>query len=346
MARLTGAATLIGFDLHSVVNTAIALGASDKMLVESIEWSENAEELRQNPIGSGLLMDSASQRGAVSPTVSFNGKPGYNDPYMAVLSQLFGTEGLSATGGGFYNHSFIVNETRNGRWGVLAGQTTTTGVEEILGCTVTALTITAENPPNYVDFAVEMLANQIVYDSSTNTTATMANLTVANDLRIVVKDTDEFQINAQGGSALSASDQVDIESAVIEFTFDQEHVREIKDEAGNGEPRSTGSPPFGCTLTVTFRSLEDFTWLNAHQDGTEYKAKLNITDSSDSNYFFRVDLPRLLIVESPSRPIGNAGDNPLTVVFKGLVASSNPTGMSSRYPMIVVKNNKSTAYNA
>lgn len=344
MARLTGAATLIGFKLHSVLGDAIAVGANDKLLVESIDVNENAEELRQNPIGSGLLMDSESRRGATSPSVTFNGKPGYNDAFIPILKQLFGTEGLSAVGGGYHNHSFIVNETRNSNWGVLAIQPTTTGVQELPGCTVAGLTITADNPPNYVDFAVDLLANKQTLNSVVNTTVTMASLTVANEKRIVVKDTDEFQINAQGGAALSASDQVDIQSAVISLLFPQEHVREIKDEAGNGEPRATGSPPFEATLTVTFRSLEDFTWFTAHQAGTEYKARLNVTDDADTNYAFRVDLPRLKIVESPSRPIANAGDNEFTVTFKGLVASAAPSGMGSRYPMIVVRNNRATAY--
>jgi hypothetical protein len=230
---------------------------------------------------------------------------------------------------------------------VAAGRTTSDEVEEIVGNTVTGLTLLAESPPNYVDVAVELLANKINYDSVVNTDVTMDAITVANSQRIVIKPEDEFRINAQAGGALSSGDIYNIESVTITASYEQEHVREIKGEAGNGEPRATGSPPLAFELTVQFRGLADLSWFEAHQDGDEYKMQLVITGPIAGGavpYLFRYDIPRAKIVVPPSHPIGNAGDNPLTVTFKGFVASTNPTGMASRYPMVVVVNTKSTEY--
>lgn len=347
MATITGAQNIIGVALHSIVDEAIELGAGDGILVESIDFSENAEELRQNPIGSGLLMDAEGQRGATSPSASLNGKPGYNDAYMALIKQFWGTETVVAGASGSYVHSFTVNETRNSNWAVLAAKTTSADVEELPGGTITSLTVTGESPPNYLDLAIEMLCNQVVYDSSVNTAATMANVDVENSTRIVIKDSDTFLINAQAGGALSGGDLAAIESITINAVYDQEFVREIKGAAGNGEPRATGSPPLAFDMTVQFRGLADLAWMEAAQDGDEFKAQLLVTGPIIGGavpYSFRYDLPRLKLVTSPQHPISNAGDNPLTVSFKCFVATAAPTGMASRYPMVVVVNDRSTPF--
>jgi len=61
------------------------------------------------------------------------------------------------------------------------------------------------------------------------------------------------------------------------------------------------------------------------------------------NYTAAFYFPKLKVVESPQYELSDPGINPLTVVFKGLAADANPTGMDSVYPYAEFINERSTA---
>lgn len=351
MGSITGSKAVIGLKLGSTFGTAVAIGAGDKMEVEDFTRTEGTEELTKNSIGSGLSMATDAKRGATTPTVGFTKVGGYNDAGMVALAQMFGGASAALISTGAYQHSIIFNETANQKFATIAfqGASAVAGSFEYPSAALTEATIAAENPPNWVTVAMQGLANEEKLDSSANTYLTLNGATVADPEPIVVKPSDEFLINAQGGAGLaSPANRVNIVSASFNPRRPQELVREIKGSAGNAQPVATADLPFQAELTVQFRSLEDLTWFEGHQDGDEYKARFVVEGpqigASGVNYRFEYNLPRLVIVSSPDFGLSSPGNNPLTVVFKCLAASANPTGMISVYPYFLLRNARATSF--
>jgi len=344
MGSITGAATVIGFKKSTTWGTETVVGSGDKLEVESLSQSENAEELTANPIGAGTSMATESRRGAKAPSMEVETLMGYENAGLAVVGQFFGTDTV-ATEVGNYLHSFIFNETRNSTYLTAAFQahSAVAGSMVFPSAVCTRLAVTADNPPNYVRMSFDLLGNEQKLDSSSNTYTTLNSATVDNAQKIVIQPLDEFWINAQAGAALAAGDKKNIVSAEFELSYDQGFIAEIKGATGNGTPVAVGDPPFQGTLTVRFKSLEDFTYFTAAQAGTEYKAQLNITDDT-SPYRVRFYFPRLKIVEDPQYDLTTTATNEHVVTFKCLAASSNPTGMISTKPFWVVKNTNSAAF--
>ena len=344
MGSITGAATVIGFKKSTTWGTETVVGTGDKLEVESLSQSENAEELTANPIGAGTSMATESRRGAKAPSMEVETLMGYENAGLAVVGQFFGTDTV-ATEVGNYLHSFIFNETRNATYLTAAFQahSAVAGSMVFPSAVCTRLAVTADNPPNYVRMSFDLLGNEQKLDSSSNTYTTLNSATVDNAQKIVIQPLDEFWINAQAGGALAAGDKKNIVSAEFELSYDQGFIAEIKGATGNGTPVAVGDPPFQGTLTVRFKSLEDFTYFTAAQAGTEYKAQLNITDDT-SPYRVRFYFPRLKIVEDPQYDLTTTATNEHVVTFKCLAASSNPTGMISTKPFWVVKNTNSAAF--
>jgi hypothetical protein len=355
MAAITGANSKIGVALGNsngsspYWGTAYVAGAEDKFEVESLSYDENTETLQANPIGSGSEMINEAQKGGTSPTVTAPHIEQYEGPSMELECLLFGANSaapmLMATGA--YCHSILHTATRPEIYATVGWQTSDATAQEMPSALPSRISITAANPPAYVMKDVELLGDQI-RTATVNTETALDSCTLEDTKRVVVKTTDSFLINAQGGDALAASDKVDITSIEIVYDRPLEHVREIRaaSSAANGKPRLSGSPPFGCTVTVTLRSMADLTYFTAQAAGTEYKASLTITGDliTGSTYYSIVrNFPRMKIIQFPSYDLNNAGENPLTLVFTCLEAATAPTGMISTKPYTLVTNTRATA---
>lgn len=345
MAQLDGANVFIGAKVATTFGTATAIGANDKLEVESLSVSEGTQELTANPIGSGDSMANESQRGVALPTVSWSKKLNFGGADKVCLAQMMGTANVTGPGtGGYYHHSILFNETANSKYITHALLATTASAIELASTVGVKATITAQEPPNYVDFAMDFIGNSYTVLSSTNTAATVVNATVQDTERIVIQPASTFRINTQSGGALASGDAVAITGLVFELGRPQEMVREIKGSAGLGSPRSSGEIPFNAQLTVTFRNLADVNLILDHQAGKEYKCDFKVTSGSTANKFFEFSIPRMKIVQAPQWDLGSAGNNPFTVVFKVLVASAAPTGMADVYPYFREANSRSSAY--
>lgn len=348
MASITGSSTVIILKLGSTFATAVAGGAGDQITVDSLNHDTNPTELRVNPIGSGLDMDQESETGNTSPTVQFDKVCGYDDAANVAEALFWGTATSTLQGASARCHSMTYNATRFTKFITAAFHGHSAGTYEYVSCTPRTFTVTAQNPKDYVRMSMELLANQRVINSSTNTTATLATATLANSKRVVCKASDEFLINAQAGGALTTvTDRIAITSFVAEYTYDIQHVYEIKGSSGNAIPVANGSPPLTVTLTITLRNQSDFAWFTAQDAGTEYKANLTITGdviAGSISYQVVRYFPRLKIIQDPQYDLTTVAENPLTVVFKGLVASSVPTGMISVYPHTTLINTKVANY--
>lgn len=351
MTQKTGSASTIIAKKGSTFGTAVAASTGDKMIVEGLTRTENTAELSTTGIGSGLDMVNDKQTGAVSPTITINKNDFYDDAGEFLEALFFGGASVINMGSGGYSHSFLYNATRNAAFATVAFDGMTS-VFEYPSCTPTKLSISADNPPNYVKKTIELLGNKLVTSAAggnVNTAATLAAATVTDQRKIIVKPEDAFWINNRtGGDVVSTGTAIAIKSIKIDLAVPAQYVPEIKNSAGNGQPVLNGSPTFTGQVTIELKNLQDLTWFQAQANGTEYKAALVITDTTligGSIYYKKTyNFPFLKVIKDVAYDLNTTAENPATIVFDCIAATTAPTGMISTLPHVITQNTKSSAY--
>lgn len=337
MTAITGGKTVIGISINSVIDSCVAAGAGEKVLVKSLNHGRNSTELTTNPIGGGLFMTQDSDVGSILPSFSINKDMKYDDKAIGLLAQMLGTENVTAWGGPncLSVHSLLFNETLNTNYANVAFHGSSATVYEYLNAAVKSAKFTLK-PNQYLDATFDCIATNRKTSSTTNTPETLVAATEPTSAKmVVVRPTHYVRINAQAGGALANSDAVAVVEANIEYSRDQECVEEIRGADGNSAPRATAL--FATTLSVTLKNQTDFTWIAAYEAGTEYKADCVVTDSTTTKEYNFV-FPRLKIVAEPKYDITDDGENQVSITFKGLVAASKPTGMIHAYPYARIVN--------
>jgi hypothetical protein len=349
MGAIKGSQKIIAMGLAGTFGTPVALATGKRLEVESFSASENTEELTSNSIGSGLLMQTNSERGSISPTVDIEMHAGYEDAGVEAVAQFFGDCSVSSVVAGAHAHLFKVNEDFNEEFLTVAEQLTDTKSAEYPSCVATSLNFSIV-PNDYVGLSINLLANLQNLDSAVNNVAQLDLTTVASSVRVVARPGDTFRINAIGGGALAAGDVVDITDAQIELSKPQEQVHEIRGEDGNGIPDSSEGMPLEATITITRKNQPDIDFMEAHQDGDEFKADVKITGpiiTGSTPYAYELYFPRLRVVDPVDNAASSAGRNSETIVFKALaVVGALPTGMLNKYPYARIVNAKATKYAA
>lgn len=347
MVARSGANTFIGAKLHATFDSYTAATTGEKLEVESLDHTENSEVLEQNPIGGGLIMQNDAQKGGTSPTVSFPKIVRYDDQGIALITQMMGNESVMNLSGGAYVHTIFESETLNQNWATLAFHTDSASIAEYKNGAVTEVTLTG-NTNDYLRAQYNILASDKLITGTVNSASGLTSVTLPTNSPVaIVRSTDKVRINAQAGGALADGDVVNMTQFEARISRPQEHIDEIRNASGNGQPRGAGL--FEVMLTVTLRTKLDDTWFTAFKAGTEYKADVNVTGTTiggGNSYLIQLNLPRLKIVEEPSASISNVGENEMTVVFRSLVATAAPTGMLRVYPYFRVINTRSTVYKA
>jgi hypothetical protein len=350
MAAITGAKKVIALGgLGSTFGTAQALGAGDRMEVESFNDSENTTELTANPIGAGTVMQTTSERGETAPSANIEMLAGYNDAGVNAIAQFYGTDTVSTLATGVYQHRFTIDEDFNEHWLTLAHLATSDEVIEYPSCAATRLGFTA-NPNDFLRLAIDLLGNDQITDQGDveNDDTDLAATTIADPTRVVVRPVNSVLINEASDGALdSMTDCHAVTSLVIEKLKPQEFVQEIRCADGNSEPESAEGIPFQATVTLNFKNMESLDWIDAHKDGTEFKLSFevlgpNITPGNP--YAYRIFIPRFKVIAPVDAPTNSAGRNAMSVVGTVLKAASNPTGMADSYPYMEIVNARATAY--
>lgn len=349
MTQKTGSASTIIAKKATTFGTAVAASTGDKMIVEGLTRTENTAELSTTGIGSGLDMQNDKQTGAVAPVISINKNDFYDDSAEFLEALFFGGASVINMGSGGYSHSFLYNATRNAAFATVAFDGLTS-VFEYPSCTPTKLSLSGDNPPNYFKKTIEMLGNKRVTSAlggNVNTVALLAASTISDNSKIVIKPEDYFIINNQTGTDVSNGTIIPIKSIKIDLAVPAQYVPEIKGSAGNGQPVLNGNPTFTGTITIELKNLQDLTWFDAQDGAKEYKAALVITGNLiggsiyyKKQYFF----PRLKVIKDPAYDLNTTAENPSTIVFDCIAATSNPTGMISTLPYVTLQNTKSSAY--
>jgi len=346
MAPITGKETLVGLKMATTYGTAVAV---DKLIAcDSFTQSKNVEKLMRSPLGLNKIFDTNVQQGRSSPTVGGTVKVGFQNNIEYLIAQFFGsatTPSETTPSQADYLSQLTFNSTLNAKYLTMAMKDTTTETLEFPAVGLDSMTFTII-PNQYLNMDFTGMANIRNLASATNTTAVLGALSAPSENEIVVRESDEFLINAQaGGTLTTVTDRKIIEQAVVSFTKPQESIPLIKGSSGNGEPTSTGN--YTCTLTITYNTLEDHTWYTAADAGTEYKARFQFTGAqigSGVNQRFSMFFPRLQIIDDPEYTATTPGNNKHVVTYTVMQATANPTGMSSTNPYVEYVNGISVAY--
>lgn len=352
MGAISGANTTIALKLGSTFGTASAVSTGDK-LIGKLSRNENVTILERTTIGSGDIMKFDAARGKVSPSGTIETELGYNDASVAVMRQFFGAISTVA-GASIGIHSIYVNETANNRFATIDAIPLTGSVIEYPSAAFTGLNLSFDSPADYMHIAADFLANAELTSGTTNSAATVDATTLGSTYPVVVQTTDEFLINAQSGVALTTSThRLNIQSATFSFQRPQEHIFEARGTAGNSAPVVSGEVPLIGTVTLQLKELDDqafYFWQQmASSTAGFFKASFTITDTSTaiSGAVYRqlvINLPALKLTGSVDWGVQSAGRNAPSITLDMFVATTNPTGMIDRYPYIIIRNEKLTAY--
>jgi len=346
MAIVSGAGTNAIIQIASTWGTAVDGGAGDKLAAE-ITPNFNVEELIRRQIGSGVHMTQQAVVGNFKPTVSLAMDGGYRNTMDVLIAQFFGTAGApSETTGGQadYLHTITFNTTLNAKYVTLAYDTSSTTVMEFPTCAVRSINFSLDDPPGILAFTAELLANTAVTTSTTNSNADLAAATATDTEVIAYALEDTFRINASSGGSLGGGDQYNITGYNLTLTRPQEIFGEIKGATGNSAPLATGL--FEGELTLNVASLADHTRFTEWAASTAQKCSLNIQGTqigSGVNKAITINIPKMVLVTEPQYNLTSEGVNPLTLTYKIIAATANPTGMSSTYPYVTMVNGLSTS---
>lgn len=350
MAYLSGINTKAALKLNPAATawgTAGAVGAGD-LCAATYTPNNSVQELMSSPIGSGRQMATDAEAGQIDYGFTLAGEATYQSGLDRVLAQFFGTSGAptEVTGGqGDYRHRMTLNSTWNANRCTYAIQSSSAAVHEYPSAVFNSLTISSTSPKTFLNFSASALADTVLFSGTTNNWAAIDACTITDSEYIKVAASDNFWINAQGGGALSSGDILGITDYQIVLNKPQSTPKEIDGTSAVSAPVVDGM--IDGTLTVTVRGSTDNTYMTAWSAGTEYKCLFKVigtTISAGTPKSLTVYCPRMKLIEMPGYSVTDPGTNPLTLVFKLMAASANPTGMNSTLPYIELVNTKSGAY--
>ena len=350
VTRITGTQTKAIFKLGTqatAYGTAVAGGTGDRIR-GTITPSYQSQELTKNPIGSGLTMQDDVIKGRLTPTVQMTMDAGFQNGADRLAAQFFSTSSTPAeqnVGEGDYMHRFTMNVTPNNIFGTFAYELTTAKVAELPSCAVRSFSTSFGGTNELVQISAELLGNDLVLDSATNTNATIAAATTVDTECVIVKLEDQFLINAQSGDALDSGDQYNIVSYNRSLSRPQDFSGQVKGSAGN--PMPLAGELISGTLDVTIEALDDITKFESWEAGDTFKCALIIEGSaiaSGDNRTWAEYTPRIKLVQAPQYNVTDSGYNEVSLSFMILQASANPTGMSSTLPYVEITNTKTTNY--
>lgn len=346
MASKSGANSNAIYKIATTWGTAVTGGAGNKLRAE-ITPNFNVDEVIARQVGTGRIMADAAIIGNYKPTYSLAMDGGYRNCMDNIIAQFLGTAGAptEVTGGqGDYKHTITMNTTLNAKYGTLAFDTSSATVQEAPTTATRSITLEASDAPGLLNFSAELIANTALITGTTNTNGSMASATITDTEMIAFGTDDDFRINLNSGGSLASGDRLAITSWKLTLTRPQESVSEIRGVAGNASPIEQGLVE--GTLTITTRELVDHTYFTYWAAGTYLKCSLNIQGTqigSGTNKGITSYIPKMLLVKEPQYAITSPGVNGVTMEFRIVVASSNPTGMSSTYPYFEITNALSTS---
>lgn len=337
----TGSQTPIVVTKATTWGTAVQGGAGSRLVGFKVSPKAGKTALTPNAIGTGTDMYDHIDAGPEKPSITLSdGDERFDGPAQLIEATFFGGASVVAQASGTYCHSFIYNQTRDAAFVTIAVQGMNGSVIEHATCMPSKIS-TSVKVGDYVKKTIELLSSDEKITGTTNTAVTMAGTTAPTTKKAIAQKSDKFRINS-GAWALSDLDVIPFLQADIEISDDIDHNIQIANSDLNGIPTRKGNPPFKGSLKITFAKQDTWKWREALDAGTEFKADIVITSSNYAGgtvpYSEAYRFPRLKLVTDIDWSVAEASDNPVTVTFEALAATSIPAGMCSKMPEKMIVN--------
>jgi len=350
ITRITGTQTRAIYKLGTTgtaFGTAVAGGANDRIR-GNISTSFQSQELMKNPIGSGLIMLDDVIAGRMTPSITITGDVGFRSGADRIAAQFFGTSSVGSEitpAQADYLHKLSMNAVANSVYGTIAYEMTTAKVGELPSCACKSFSTSFGDTDEIVQFSAEFMGDSFNTTSVTNTNATIGSATMTDSECVIVKTADDFWLNVESAGALSSGDQYNIVSYSRVLNRPQAFSGQVRGTSGNTAPLA--DEIIDGTVSITIEALDDVTKFDSWLAGTFFKCKLNIEGTqigTGSNKTWTEWTPRMKLIQAPKYDITDAGYNTVSMEFKILEASANPTGMDFKLPYVSIINGRSTTY--
>lgn len=328
----TGRELIVGLKKASTWHTPVACGANDGLLIlsDNIKLNTPSE-----------LDDSAGQEWIFQADEGVQDNKGSLEAYMryegfdVALALIMGTAGVPTQQGATaaYANTYGQASSIFGNFATLAQKKLTNKIWEFPSIKLHGFKLSAQmNKP--VKISVDGIADILDRGSSTNTVATMANVTYPDVLhRIIMNKDTVVRVNDQSDAALDSGDAVYPTS--IDFSFNRPmDAQPVAGQDGVDEPIDNGFPAITCTMKFPRYNTANDAFFSDWDAFTSKKMDILFQGPliADTYYYtFKLSMPHVK-VNNPAAPVSGAGKIPFSVSFDILAAQAAPTGMTHTTP--------------
>lgn len=320
----TGTEIIAGFKKASAWATPVVLGAGDGILILNEGMEGSPEILNDESLGNPFLactdLGNITDEGDIECNLKYEG-------LLTVIACAMGLAGVPSLLTNGYEHLLECTKNIEGLFGTFAIDKRTK-VHEHPSVKVAGFTISGE-AGGYLKITFNFISNTLDTGSTTNTSVTMANITIPLLCGNIVFNNGVFLLKDQGGSA--PSDPTD---RVLPNSFELAFSRNLSgDYTANGnrqiiEPEQDGQPEITCSFG--FPRYTDSRFLEDLFSKQEHEAIINWTGEiigvGPDNYEFEIELPKLVLTDS-NIPVSGLGKMPYTANYKVLdIKGDTPTG--------------------
>lgn len=335
MSLSLGANIVAAIQQGSTWNTPTAVGASDGLALLSFDDSGGKASLPDDSLVSPW--GSAPDVGAEAHDLTLSGYLFAGGNCGRLFSYIMGTSGAPSSGAGTDESHTVTLANSLSKFTTIAirKRASTVNPWEYASAMCQSFTISGSQNER-IRYSSSWIASSLDRASSTNTTTQIDAVTIPTIRAVYRHPKATLAINAQGGSALASSDNVQVTD--FEITVRRPLARDYGSAAPSGS--ATDAVLLPCEdgisevmLSFTLRDYSAETWIDAWGAETEYKARLTLpsgyTPSGGAELSWQISFPRLALMDQPQAPVSGPGRISHRVNMKGLVAASAPTGMTS-----------------
>lgn len=324
--EITGREFVCALKQGSTWNTPVACGAGDGVLILSDNIVPSATMEDDDSAGQQWITDSDLGLTDCKGTLEMYGRYYGFDRFMALL---FGSAAASQVDTSTaYLHTLTFASSIYGIFGTFPELKLSSLVWEYPSLKVHGVKIAGEaNKPIKATF--DVIADQLVRDSATNTTTTMASVTATKQNRIMMQSNAVFRINDASGIALASGDKIYPSS--FELTISRPMQADaVAGQSGIAEPDDNGFPTI--TLMLKFPRYNDANdaYFDDWQSLTEKKVDITFTGreiETGYNYAFTLAFPNMRVA-NPEAPVSGAGKIPFSMTLNGYGTDTAPAGMT------------------
>lgn len=324
--------------------TAVACGAGDGVLLTGDTLKRTIESLADDSLG--LPFGEQRDQGEIKVEGALSAFLRYDGLDLLIALAMGETSGAptqpDAVGApNTYQQTFKLADALDGIFGTVAVNKKV-NVFEYSTCKIAGFTIRGEmGKPIEID--LDVIANDEIYNSSTNSLTSFANVTYPERENRALMSQGVFRLNDQSAAALADTDKIYPQGFELSFK------RNLKGDyvAGQNnkiiEPLNDGLPEI--KLKLTFPRYTETTYLSALGSDTRKKMDIVLTGALiEATYYrtFKLQLPHLALLNAEHATEKGQIIHPLE--FDCLATPTAPSGMTgiTKPFQVDVTNKKST----